>query len=557
MELAQAVVGAERVLALGVVLRATAVDDRVGQPREPVEPIVPPPEKNDRTLVPVNEPAELVAEDEFVFLPVEAPSEVVDLQLPLGDPNAIDDMPPGGASTSIGPGKVPGTPGSGLPTPFSVRRDKAGSVNFGRPPRGKLQATQRAVLEALTWLARHQAPDGSWSLVGLRERCTAGRSCISAAAEVQPFYDEGLTALALLAFLGAGLNHDAKQTITDQAMGREYVVGDVVRSGLRWLVQRQKSDGSFSATRAFTYNEALCAMALSEAYGLSTGPGKRAWKRPAQKAVDFLVAAQKKSPEDGAPWGWRYDSRALVEAKKANGEIDDETYFIQVYDADISVTGWVIMALKSARISGLDVPEEALEGGLRFARHVSLPDGLAGYQSPEHAGKKVPGLRDEYDYHPGTMSALSMLVRTFVEHDLEDPFLEEAAKQIVKDLPAVSKDKQSIDYYYWYYGSLALNQFDGPDSPRSTGNYWNPWKKAMEEAVIELQDKNKERDECSRGGWLVDGAWSHAGRALYNTAINVLTLEVYYRYENAFGAGKRDRESSPTPSKERAPGQPR
>ena len=228
---------------------------------------------------------------------------------------------------------------------------------------------------------------------------------------------------------------------------------------------------------------------------------------------------------------------------------------IQVYDADISVTGWVIMALKSARISGLDVPEEALEGGLRFARHVSLPDGLAGYQSPEHAGKKVPGLRDEYDYHPGTMSALSMLVRTFVEHDLEDPFLAAAAQQIVRDPPAVSRDRLTVDYYYWYYGSLALNQFDGPDSPRASGTYWDPWKKAMEEAVLELQDQSKEKGACARGGWLVDDRWSHAGRALYNTALNTLTLEVYYRYENAFGVGRRG-ERDPAAARADAPAPP-
>src|SRR5262245_48110405 len=146
-----------------------------------------------------------------------------------------------------------------------------------------------------------------------------------------------------------------------------------------------------------------------------------------------------------------------------------------------------------------------MQGGLRFARYVSSPDGLVGYREPVDAGKPITVPGGQHLYHVATMSSLGMLVRTFVEHDLEDPFLEEAAKQIVKDLPAVSKDKQSIDYYYWYYGSLALNQFDGPDSPRASGNYWNPWKKAMEEAVIELQDKNKDRDVCSRGGWLVDG----------------------------------------------------
>jgi hypothetical protein len=133
------------------------------------------------------------------------------------------------------------------------------------------------------------------------------------------------------------------------------------------------------------------------------------------------------------------------------------------------------------------------------------------------------------------MSALSMLVRTFTRKTLDDPFLEQAAKQIVQDLPDVSKDKLSLDYYYWYYASMALNQFDGPDSPRKSSKYWGPWNEAMKEAVLSLQDDTKERDVCSRGGWLVDDRWSHAGGAIYNTAINTLTLEVYYRFENAFG----------------------
>ena len=54
--------------------------------------------------------------------------------------------------------------------------------------------------------------------------------------------------------------------------------------------------------------------------------------------------------------------------------------------------------------------------------------------------------------------------------------------------------------------------------------------------MLALQDKNTERDVCSRGGWLVGDRWSHAGGPIYTTAINTLTLEVYYRYENAFGA---------------------
>jgi hypothetical protein len=135
------------------------------------------------------------------------------------------------------------------------------------------------------------------------------------------------------------------------------------------------------------------------------------------------------------------------------------------------------------------------------------------------------------------MSALGMLCRTFIDHDLDDPFLEDAAKVLVKDLPELSKDDHSVDYYYWYYGSLALNQFDGPDSPRKNSLFWNQWNEAMKEAVLGMQDATEKA--CSRGGWVRGDRWAIQGGPIYSTAINTLTLEVYYRYGNAFGGGKR------------------
>ncbi len=212
-----------------------------------------------------------------------------------------------------------------------------------------------------------------------------------------------------------------------------------------------------------------------------------------------------------------------------------------------SVTGWVVMALKSAQLSGLAVPREALDGAVDFTRWVTGKDGLVGYLDPSGAGNKVTGHGDQFDYHVGTLSALGMLIRTFTQHDITDPFLQSAAQRLTADLPAVSDDHLSIDYYYWYYGSLALMQYDGPDSPRADhGRYWKPWNEAMIAALTGLQDTNAERDVCSRGGWLVPDRWSHAGGPIYSTALNVLTLEVYYRYPNAFGV-----RAEPAP---RAPG---
>jgi hypothetical protein len=443
-----------------------------------------------------------------------------DLTQPVGSEEQIgpSDLPPGGTLGSSAFGvsaENNGVRGHG-PSPFGGRGN--GVSQPGRRPIEKPVVTEAAVLEGLKWLLRHQAEDGSWSAATLADRCTAGRACAEESADFSPQYDPGLTSLALLAFLGRGIDGgmERKVHIVDDVRGKAYVANRQVSEGLQWLIGALAEDGSFKDYSGSLYNEALGALALSEAWGLSH---ERLLKEPAQRMIRYLVRAQKQSPVGTGRWGWRYTPGG------------DSI-------ADTSVTGWVVMALKSAELAGLDVPRDAFDGAVDFTHWVTGQDGLVGYLDPAGAGEKVLGRGDEFDYHAGTMSALGMLVRTFTARDIADPFLEAGARRLVADLPALSEDGLSIDYYYWYYGSLALNQFDGPQSPRADrGRYWGPWNASMSAALLSLQDTSKEQGACSRGGWLKPDRWCHAGGPVYATALNVLTLEVYYRYENVFGAG--------------------
>jgi hypothetical protein len=277
-------------------------------------------------------------------------------------------------------------------------------------------------------------------------------------------------------------------------------------------------------------------MAMAEAYGLTQN---RFWKEPAQKSMNFLMGAQRPSPTGQGLWGWRYASRQEIEAGNRGGSMDEATKK-ELFDSDTSVTAWCIMALKSGKLSGLDIKDENMAGGVAFGKWVTADNGMVGYMDPKGAGLTVTGKNDHYTYHPAVMSSLGMCIRIFAEHNPDDPFLDLAAKQLVKDLPAVSKESSplSVDYYYWYYGSLALNQVDGPDAPKKTNRYWGPWNKAMVDAVLQLQDHKDKA--CTNGGWMVPDRWSYDGGPIYTTALNVLTLEVYYRYENAFGGSKRN-----------------
>ncbi|MFO0982899.1 MAG: hypothetical protein U1E76_14405 [Planctomycetota bacterium] len=40
------------------------------------------------------------------------------------------------------------------------------------------------------------------------------------------------------------------------------------------------------------------------------------------------------------------------------------------------------------------------------------------------------------------------------------------------------------DFYCWYYASLALNQYSGPDSPDTSKTYWNKWNEKLVAALV-------------------------------------------------------------------------
>ena len=109
-----------------------------------------------------------------------------------------------------------------------------------------------------------------------------------------------------------------------------------------------------------------------------------------------------------------------------------------------------------------------------------------------------------------------------------------AAAVLAKDPPVWDAEGKTIDFYYWYYASLALGQYDAP-----AGVAWTTFDKAMLRALVPSQ----EIDGCRVGSWdpAVD-RWGSVGGRVYATAINVLTLEVYYRYGHVF-TGSRERKA--------------
>ena len=336
---------------------------------------------------------------------------------------------------------------------------------------GGSQATERAVVDALAWLATHQDQRGFWDSDGFARRCPAGDRCEGVAVETGS--DTGLTGLALLAFLGAG--H------TDRPTDEH---GQVVRRGVDWLVEVQRSDGDLRG-RGRIYCHAMATIALCEAYALTED---QRLKRPAQRAIDWLAQAQ--HPRTG---GWRY----------APGQL-----------GDTSVFGWAVLALRSAEAAGLRVSDETWRRTRRWPPLVT---------SGPHGGLAA--------YRPGSppshsMTAETLLCRQVFGMARDADAAIEAGNHLLNRLPEID------DYhlYYWYYGTLSMFQLGG--------NHWQRWNDRLKVTLLATQEKTGHR----RGSWTPKRPFGIDGGRIFSTACSALCLEVYYRYlPNYATSGATDR----------------
>jgi hypothetical protein len=352
-------------------------------------------------------------------------------------------------------------------------------------------ATQGAVLSALLWLARHQASDGHWDSDGFPAEC-GRRVNGSCGGPGYPEYDSGVTSLALLAFLGAGYTHQSHNTYEGICFGT------IVKKGVQWMLANQDTEGCVGGRSGakYMYNHSIAALALSEAYGMTMTD---LLKEPAQRAINFLINAQNPG------LAWRYTARCG--------------------DNDTSVTGWAVMALKSAEISGLQTPGAGYDGAKAWLNQVTGADHRVGYNARDTGKVVVEGRTEQFDHHEA-LAAIGVMSRIFMSKNRADPALKGGVDLLLKDLPAW--DRYKIDFYYWYYATLALFQYDGPSGPS-----WRAWNENMKNALVANQKGRP--DGCQNGSWDPIDRWGFEGGRVYATAINALTLEVYYRYENVFG----------------------
>jgi hypothetical protein len=400
-----------------------------------------------------------------------------DADVPKGREEAKADSEAGGEGAFMAIGAGGGSSGM-----FGSRNGGGKKRALGRF--GGSKGSESAVDAALKWFKKHQSPNGQWDVDGYPANCTEAPKCEPGVGHTDDSGDIAGTGYAVLCFLGAGYDH---------RMPSKYKA--TVKKGVDWLVSVQKPDGGFGSRN---YEQGIATMALAEAYAMSNDP---ALKGPAQKGVDLILSRQAKDKTGGYGLGWNY----VGPAPERN---------------DSSVTGWCVMALKSAAAGGLNIGN-GMEGAKQWL------DGAWKAANPGFQAKDPytdeSGFPYTWDSVGGkaegqpSRACIGALCGVFLGHKADDPMLNSLANYIMKH----QMPKQfPTNLYYMYYNTLAIFQV--------AGERWELWNKTVRDVLVGSQRKG---DGCFDGSWDFTGTGptEKAGR-IYSTAYCCLSLEVYYRY---------------------------
>ena len=324
-----------------------------------------------------------------------------------------------------------------------------------------------SVDRALAWLAIQQQADGSFRTMETG----------------QP----GVTSLCVLAFMARG------------HVPGEGKYGEVLNRAINYAIGCQQPDGVFSwiapvmiteplnASFTSNYNHPITSLMLSEAYGMTHGEQNRRI-RPALEMAIRYAAQQLPQPKRNRidEGGWRYRTVRPQE------------------DADLSITSWHLMFLRSCKNAGFDVPVSLIDDAL----------GLVGRLYDSNRGTFVYGRNQRNNTR-------AMAGAGILSFSLGGQHADKRARQAGEFLlsyPLIyynqTRFNQERYFYSTFYASQAMFQLGG--------RYWNEFYPPMARTLITNQGRN--------GSWDTEAhEYDSQFGQTYSTSLAVLALSPPYQ----------------------------
>jgi len=305
------------------------------------------------------------------------------------------------------------------------------------------RAFDEAVDKGLAFLAKSQAKDGS---IGTKNT-------------------PAITSLAVMAFLARGYTPGLPP------------YGDIINRGIDYILSTPDAKGAMMGGAGQMYSHNIACLMLSEVSGMVDPERQARIDATLPRAIRITLAAQDVNKSEAMAGGWRYQPTST--------------------DSDISLAGWALSALRSARNNGAPVPKEAIEKAVKFILRCRTQDNGFAYQPGGGANLARTGI--------------GLLCLEMAGRHRDDVTLK-AGQYILKQYQAnTTLNGETCHYYAWYYIANGMFQLGGQE--------WESFAPLLYNNILKMQLEN--------GSWPVSGG--HENDTAYCTSMAILSLSVSYR----------------------------
>jgi len=339
---------------------------------------------------------------------------------------------------------------------------------------GEWSRVEGSVDAGLRWLAAQQAADGRFPS--------------------NPAGQPAVTSLAVMAFLSRGHVPDHGKYGPQISKAIDFVLATQKRRGYFCLLPLTPGGSEPNTSQTVHYNHAIAGLMLGEVYGMTTGERSRNIEEALATALLYTREVQTRTKtHPSLHGGFRY------------GYPDSP-----MASSDMSITGWSLMFLRSARNAEFQVPKQYFDEGLDFVERcfVNEPDqrekGVFSYLPPD-----APGGEKRNVTLANTASAMLTLI---LGGRHETPMIAAGTEWFQsRDYPRPWQN--GFFYLASYYSSQAVAQVGG-----------DTWNRIFPQIARHLIDEQSEN-----GSWPVGTGHERNYTSTYTTSLAVLALTPAYQ----------------------------
>lgn len=294
-------------------------------------------------------------------------------------------------------------------------------------------------------------------------------------------HDNAMTAIAIMALASVG--HQPVDPTPE---------GEAMRGGLRFILNsdRQDKSGYFGASDGSRmYGHGIVTLMLTEMLGMGVDESMDTLMHDrCQQAIDLIVRSQKVKKPPYAKGGWRYTPDAA--------------------DSDLSISVWQVMALRSAKNDGLEVPSSTIDDAIEYL--------VRSFTSPVGVNRKPRVRKNGFSYEANNnnptfaMTAAGLLAMQVC--GVYDSEIVVGATEWLLDHPPKWEDRFVL--YGIYYYSQGMHQRGGKEAEHAEN--------VVKKILLEKQQ--------SDGSWISSGGEEQNAGKVYCTSLAILSLSVKYHY---------------------------